>query len=354
MNKCPFSQRSSLLLHRLPAHTRTTYAMLSQFGALTLAQETQFGDLPWDFVALVLMRLPVDAHLRAREVSRGWRALLNDPRFWLVLDFSRGSGVVACVTRALLFAAGERGRGHLHTLDLTGDEDLGAEDLIQFMAAHSQSLRSVTAQAGPKGSVDEVKCLCRSAPLCTLRCYVKCSAAEALPLLRCEAPFALLHIFKLWVTGFNNNQQAVMDLAAALPAHRGKIKGLVVCHTQLQNVALADALMGGIAEVRVSDVTFFSCSLSPASLPSLTRLLQAGCLEILNISNQFQAVFEAGLDLTAFCHALRSSRLQALELRLHALWRDLAAAGELLTALVGHPTLKELSLPDAVGDTDDA
>jgi len=146
-----------------------------------------------------------------------------------------------------------------------------------------------------------------------------------------------------------------MDLAAALPAHRGKIKGLVVCHTQLQNVALADALMGGIAEVRVSDVTFFSCSLSPASLPSLTRLLQAGCLEILNISNQFQAVFEAGLDLTAFCHALRSSRLQALELRLHALWRDLAAAGELLAALVNHQTLRELALGwNLDDDADDA
>jgi hypothetical protein len=41
--------------------------MLSQFGALTLAQ---LGDLPWDFVALVLMCLPVDARLRARA-SRG-------------------------------------------------------------------------------------------------------------------------------------------------------------------------------------------------------------------------------------------------------------------------------------------
>ena len=76
----------------------------------TLAEQTQFGELPWDFVALVLMRLPVDARLRAREVSRGWRALLNEPRFWLVLDFSRGSGVVARLTRALLFAAGERVR----------------------------------------------------------------------------------------------------------------------------------------------------------------------------------------------------------------------------------------------------
>ena len=105
--------------------------MLSHFGALTVAQETKFGELPLDFVALVLMRLPLDARLRAREVSRGWRALLNEPRFWLVLDFSQGSGVRRATTRALLFAAGERGRGHLHTLDLTGTEGVRTAHLAQ-------------------------------------------------------------------------------------------------------------------------------------------------------------------------------------------------------------------------------
>jgi hypothetical protein len=181
--------------------------MLSQFGALTLAQQTQFGELPLDFVALVLMRLPVDARLRAREVSRGWCALLNEPRFWLVLDFSAGNGVVVLLTRALLFAAGERGRGHLHTLDLTGAQDLYPRDLIEFVAAHGQSLRTVTApttrdycgRPSYPFSADQVTRLCRSAPLCTLRCRVLCTAVDALPLLRCEAPCALLHIFELWV-----------------------------------------------------------------------------------------------------------------------------------------------------------
>ena len=64
--------------------------LLSQFGALMLAQvaklaqETQSGELPWDLVALVVLRL----------------GLLNEPRFWPF-------------TQALLLAAGERGRGHL-------------------------------------------------------------------------------------------------------------------------------------------------------------------------------------------------------------------------------------------------
>ena len=330
--------------------------MLSQFGALTLAQETQFGELPWDFVALVLLRLPLDARLRAREVSRGWRALLNDPRFWLVLDFSPGSGVEARVSRALLFAAGERGRGHLHTLNLTGVGGLSYEDLAQFVAAQGQSLRSVTVLEWLMISADSVTRLCRSAPLCTLRCGVYCSGpAEALPLLRCEAPCALLHVVKLWVSGFYNNEHAVLDFAAALPSHRGKIKVLTVYKAPLRNGAVANALMRGVAEADVSYVSFENCHLAPASLPVLTRLLQAGCLEGLDINNYEHALFEEGPDLTAFCHALRSSTLQKLELNMCELWRDPAVAGELLAALVGHLTLRELSLSwNHVNYTDDA
>ena len=322
---------------------------------------TQLGELPEEILVLILMCLPLDARLRAREVSRGWRALLSEPRFWLVLDFSAGSGVVACVTEKLLFAAGERRRGNLHTLDLTGaNHSLDPEHLVQFVAAHSQSLRSVTAPRSYGLSADRVTRLCRSAPLCTLQCCALCDPAEARPLLRCEDPCALLHVFKLSVVNFDNNQQAVLDMAAALPSHSGKIEELIVSYASLRNVAVADALMRGIAEARVSDFTFIDCHLAPASLPGLTRLLQAGCLERLDIDNVDMnnlglILFEVGPDLTAFCHALRSSRLQALELRWCELWRDPAAAGELLSALVGHQTLRELSLIwDRPGDRDDA
>ena len=329
--------------------------MLSQFGALTLAQETQFGELPLEVVALILLCLPVDARLRAREVSRGVRTLLNEPRFWLALDFSPGSGVEARLTRALLFAAGERGRGHLHTLDLTGVRNLFNEDLAQFVAVHGQSLRSVTVLEWLMISADSVTRLCRSAPLCTLRCGVYCSGpAEALPLLRCEAPCAQLHVVKLWVSGFYNNEHAVLDLAAALPSHSGKIKVLTVREAPLGNGVVAAALIRSIAEARVSNVTFDYCHIAPASLSGLTWLLEDGCLERLHINNR-HALFEEGPDLTAFCHALRGSTLQKLELESCGMWQDPAAAGELLASLVGHPTLQELSLHyERVGDTDDA
>jgi hypothetical protein len=295
------------------------------------------------------MGLPVDARLRAREVSRGWRALLNELRFWLVLDFSPGSGVVARLTRALLFAAGERARGHLHTLDLTGaNHSLDPEHLVQFVAAHGQSLRSVTAPRSYGLSADRVTRLCRSAPLCTLQCCALCDPAEARPLLRCEDPCALLHIFKLSVVNFDNHQ-VVLDFAAALPSHSGKIKELIVRGAPLRTGAVAGALMGGIAEAGVSDVSFDDCHFTPASLPGLTQLLQAGCLETLRINNRERAVFEKGPDLTAFCHALRSSTLQKLELTYCQLWRDPVATGEFLAALVGHPTLRELSLSYVVG-----
>ena len=325
------------------SNARIAFAM----SPSTLTDETQVSELPAGVLALILlaflMRLPVDARLRAREVSRGCRTLLNEPRFWTVLDFSRGSGVEARVSRALLFAAGERGRGHLHTLNLTGVGGLSYEHLAQFVAVHGQSLRSVTAPEGLQFSADRVTRLCRSAPLRTLRCYVGCGAANALPLLRCEAPCALLHIVKLWVHCFDNNEQ-VLDLAAALPSHRGKIKALTVFQAPLRNGAVANALMHRVAEARVSDFFFTNCGLAPASLSCLTRLLEDGCLERMSIRDNWRALFEEGPDLTTFCHALRSSRLQALELSRCRLWRDPAAAGELLAALVGHPTLCELSL----------
>jgi len=183
---------------------------------------------------------------------------------------------------------------------------------------------------------------------------VYCSAAEALPLLQCEAPCALVHVVKLEAGGFDNNEQTVLDLAVALPAHRGKIKVLLVFFAPLQNVAVAGALMRSVAEASVSDVYFGGCDLAPASLPSLTRLLQAGCLERLGISNYGCALFEESPGITAFCHALRSSTLQALTLHSCELWRDPAAAGELMAALVGQQTLQELSLSDRVDGTDDA
>ena len=148
----------------------------------TPAEQTQFGELLVKALPLVLecFPLPVDARLRAREVSRGWRALLRKPRFWLELDFSPESGVVARTLRALLFAAGERGRGHLHTLDLTGTEGLRTTHLSQFVAAHDQSLRSVTAPELFQFSADEVTPLPLCAPLhAALPCVLQCCRGAA-------------------------------------------------------------------------------------------------------------------------------------------------------------------------------
>ena len=122
----------------------------------------------------------------------------------------------------------------------------------------------------------------------------------------------------------------------------------------LENVAVADALMRGIAEARVSDVTFRACGLAPGSMPGFTRLLQASCLERLSIHNTGESVWEAPC-LTSFCHALRSSTLQVLDLSECYPLRDHAPAGELVAALVGHQTLRKLSLFfSGVGNTDDA
>ena len=81
---------------------------------------------PPNVVALLFSLLPLDARLRASEVCRGWRFLLNDASFWTHVDLSASCGVNPCflldsrLALPLLGAACERAKGSLLSVDLSG------------------------------------------------------------------------------------------------------------------------------------------------------------------------------------------------------------------------------------------
>ena len=171
---------------------RTRVAELQQPQALLGPIE---GDFAKAFVGSILRSLPLDERLRAREVCRGWCALLDDASFWTRVDLSKSCGVKPRfltserLALALLRAACVRAKGSLQSLDLSGmEEELENDPVVPFVlqwldsasAADKASLRDLVTLTGSL-SVDDVPALCRALPLCRVRCCVRCYVVEALP-----------------------------------------------------------------------------------------------------------------------------------------------------------------------------
>ena len=80
---------------------------------------------PPNVVAVLFSLLPLDARLRAREVCRGWRLVLEDASsIWTRVDLGVGCGVNprflsdSRLALALLRAACVRAKGTLQSVDL--------------------------------------------------------------------------------------------------------------------------------------------------------------------------------------------------------------------------------------------
>ena len=86
--------------------------------------------LPHALATRIWKSLPCDVRMRCREVARGWRDALAEPRRGVDLDLTAASGVVARVTPALLLAAAARAGGCLERLSLTYDRELQAALMV--------------------------------------------------------------------------------------------------------------------------------------------------------------------------------------------------------------------------------
>jgi hypothetical protein len=121
-------------------------------------------------------------------------------------------------------------------------------------------------------------------------------------------------------------------------------------HASLVRLFLASVLLDSdpalatVADLAISQLQcllLFNCGLSPASLPSLTRMLASASLTDLRIGNRNEPLL-VGAGVPAFCTALRASRLVTLVLIGVRLWESHADGLAVIAACTGHPTLRTL------------
>jgi hypothetical protein len=310
---------------------------------------TSIAALPHALLARVFERLPVDACLRCSEVCRGWRTVLATERsLWTALDLSETSGVTHEVTDALLRAAAAKAGGALATLDVSDRWRLSHDALLAVLTVVGGNLLELRAAGTFLGEDDHtcesVATLLRAAPrLRLLAADVHCDADEATRMLRNEGVFQPLRVHDAYVYATEADGVALHALAAALAAHALPLTSLFLSDAQLGAADLLDATVDAAQANRVAAMEFEACALSPASVPSLVRLLGGGALTSLSISGD--AVLLDAPDAVLLGNALHTnSVLQQLELVGVGLWINVSAAMTLLSSLVAHPSLRDLNL----------
>jgi F-box domain len=96
-----------------------------------------------DVLAAVFALVPVDTRLRCREVSKAWRAFLDQPWLWQSVNLSPASGLVAKPTCALLRAATERAQGKLQVLDVSDCHGFTFPTLVEVVRANRETLTTL-------------------------------------------------------------------------------------------------------------------------------------------------------------------------------------------------------------------
>jgi hypothetical protein len=314
------------------------------------ATATTIASLPHALLARVLARLPVDARLRCSEVCRGWRHVLARERdLWTVLDLSRSSGVTHEVTDALLRAAASKAGGALVTLDVTYCYEISHEALLEVVTANAGSLLQLRAAAleGGACTCEQAEALLRAAPrLRELVANVQSNADDAARMLRKEAVFQPLRVSALCVYAHGADGAALHALAAALAVHATPLAGLTLRDTPLGAPDVLDALVDAALANRLAEMAFSECGLSPASAPSLARLLGSGALTSLYIADDDVQLLDAPAA-ALLGGALRANTvLQSLVLIDVGLWHDACccAAATLMASLAAHPILRRLTV----------
>jgi hypothetical protein len=323
-----------------------------------------FASLPRALQHAIWRRVPVDARARAKLVSTGWCDELADVSLWTRLDLSLASGVRVRVTDAVLRGASGLARGGLTALDVSLCEHVTRDALLAVATSNARALTELRVEKDEFAgrlqllSYANAEALLLAAPLLrVLETDVEVTATEALRMLHHEAPFAPLRVRHLDVS---------FELADILePGIVAEVAAAIVAHASLSLVCLRvagfrapgalDAVVDAALIRRLSSFTFWFCSLSPASVPALVRLLGGSALRelcIVDADDQLLDVPAAAL----LGHALRAnSTITKLSLEGIALWANPAAVVALLLgALMGHVSLRHLTLGIQTAPTEQA
>jgi hypothetical protein len=252
-------------------------------GGAERENATSFSSLPPALQHAIFVRVPVDARARAKLVSRGWNCSLSDVSLWTRLDLSPASGVRVRVTDDVLRRASGLARGALVALDVSYcDPDVTHDMLLAVMAANV-GLTELRCNRALYHELSDtaIQALLHAAPrLTALDAHVSCNANEQLlSMLRNEPPFGPLRVHHLNVS-YNalapaEREAAVTALAADIAAH-DSLSSLALRFAALAAPVVLDVVVDAVLLRRVHFLELLSCRLSPASAPSLARLLLGG------------------------------------------------------------------------------
>ena len=306
-----------------------------------------FASLPHSVALQIFALLPADQRARAAVICRAWRAIVAEPCLWTRLDLSPASGVKRPVTDAVLRGAAALARGALEVLDL-GDCDTSPEAELEVIVANAGSLRELSwccddavLKAG------WVEKLALAAPQLRLfQADTAASAADAIRMLRNEAPFGALRLRTLDVENAVEDamsEATVLALAAAMPGHASLFK-LSLNDVPLNTQAALDAVTAAARACRLHGLTLTRCNLSPASVPALARVICECALTLFHIDNDHVQLLDEPAavqlaDAVAANHTLTRFLLEAV-----GFWNNGAAAAAVMRALTEHPSVRMLAL----------
>ena len=178
---------------------------------------------------------------------------------------------------------------------------------------------------------------------------VWCSFEDAQALLPGHGQYSVVHIRRL-VMGPKYNHlgekvltsiQDAMSLARDLRLHPF-LQELGIYDVALRTPAVLGALVDAVIACGLTAVHFTSCFLGPQSATHLARLLR-DAPRLLTLFIEGDDLFDAASS-PIFAAALRTSSLTDLHLSFVELWQHDGVGHVLVDALVGHPTLQEISL----------
>jgi len=222
--------------------------------------------------------------------------------------------------------------------------------LLPVLRANAVSLlelrawRPVDSEGGFLASTEIVEQLLTAAPrLRLLECDALLRGEEArgpLPRLLREQQFAPLRLQSLYIDAEDVQPPPDAQALAAWAATHTSLKRLFLASVQLDSEPALGAVVD-LANLHLQHLILKGCSLSPASLPALTRMLESRTLTVLLINSDYEPLL-VGAVVPAFCTALRASRLARLQLLGVCLWESPADGLAVIAACTSHPTLREI------------
>ena len=346
-----------------------------------LLASTCLSPLPAIAVEAIFLALPIPSRLRCREVSRSWRAFLEDRGMWASIDI----GSLKDASPALLAAAVARSGGRVRELRVSmsgwraGHGPMPYDVILEAVRENGATLTELSV-----GSVNHSLGFPFSSGYLTKKCIIDLHlAAPHLHSFEClllsgfedvaevlsttdELGQQLIQLHGLHVQTLDfepesaeHTQMMLEEITTTLMRDHHSLKELLWGSSTSLNVRSPDEPTRGLDCVvdaaiacKVSRFHLDVRDMTPAHLFALKRLLIEGSLTHIKLEGVGMLFCGVGA-LSQFCSALRGSKIEELHLRgedIHenndlwsGLW-ELEGLGQVFASLKGHRTLRVLNL----------